>query len=303
MRPALLNSGVERGGHHLGYHALFGDASLAELINATPRECRHLWATGTDFGRLEDNRLAVDANHDGKDILRAVARGRFWVNLTRIDRHDTRVRRVIDDLCQSLARHHPEFNPEHTQASLVISSPHAVIYLHADAPPMVLWQIRGRKRLWVYPVDERILTREHLEDIFADAAHEYLRFDPAFDPSAVQLELGPGQWALWPQNAPHRALGLDELSVSLSTEHFTREGRRKAQVYCANRFLRRRIGYWPRSAPLSGPAALARVAVYQIGRRLFPDPHPPSKRVVPTLRIDPDAPEGCRPLEDSHEAI
>ena len=37
----------------------------------------------------------------------------------------------------------------------------------------------------------------------------------------------------WPQNAPHRVSNLDGLNVSLSTEYFTRQSRRRFQVFVA----------------------------------------------------------------------
>jgi hypothetical protein len=290
------------GRHHLHENPLFSDESLAQIIDAFPRDYLYAWATGTDPERLEENRLALDGGLPGRELLQAVAKGRFWVNITRIDQADSRFRELIRGLYQELARECPGLDPTYAQGSLVISSPNAVVYLHSDAPPMVLWHVRGRKRVWVYPINDRILGREHLEDIFANAAHEYLAFEKSFDDLAESFDLVPGQWASWPQNAPHRVINYDSLNVSISTEHFTRESRWRARVYCANRFLRRKIGYHARSIMPFGPAAIAKVAVHRAARLVGLDREPKQKVIVPTLRVDPHAPEGYTPIQRGAEA-
>ena len=79
----------------------------------------------------------------------------------------------------------PGFSPDASQGTLLLSSPTALVYYHADGTASVLWHIRGRKRIWVYPaLDERYMKRELLEDIFAGVRHEYLPYEPACDEAA-----------------------------------------------------------------------------------------------------------------------
>jgi hypothetical protein len=102
-----------------------------------------------------------------------------------------------------------------------------------------------------------------LEDIFAGVAQEYLPYHPSFDAYARTHVLKPGELACWPQNAPHRITNHDMLNVSLSTVHFTPESRRRARVYCANRFLRTRLRLPVRSTLETGMKAWGKIVVHR----------------------------------------
>jgi Cupin-like domain len=279
--------------HNLHESALFRDESLIELLDRHPRELIYAIKTGDD-PEHEENRLALHDGVCGADLLAAVKRGRFWLNVTRVNRVDPRFRDLIERLYGELAKVVPGFKPQKTQGSLVISSPRAVVYLHADAPPNILWHVRGRKKIWIYPaIDERILPREDLEDILACARHEYLPYRPEFDAVATSYELGPGDMVTWPQNAPHRVTNLDTLNVALSTEHFTARSRARVRVYCANRFLRTRFGYSRLSSRETGPGAIAKTFLHRAARLVgLETDEAAAKEWVPALRVSPDSPTG-----------
>ena len=75
----------------------------------------------------------------------------------------------------SSSRPSARLHPLASRGTLLISSPRALVYYHADGPASALWHIRGRKRIWIYPaLDGRYIQRELLEDIFAGVRHEYL---------------------------------------------------------------------------------------------------------------------------------
>ena len=288
--------------HNLHQSELFTDAALIDLLEHFPRQHLYALTMGTDPTRIE-NRLALHDGVSGADLLRAVKNGRLWLNVTRIDRADRRYRALIDQLYTQLAAQLPGFAPDFSQGTLLISSPQALVYYHADGPASVLWQIRGRKRVWVYPaLDPRYMQREHLEDIFAGVRHEYLPYESAYDEAAVTYDLEPGQWVAWPQNAPHRVTNLDSVNVSLSTEHFTRESRRRARVYVANRFFRERFGLRELSARETGAVAMVKTLVHRVARKAGLD-RLTVKRHMPSLRVDPDAPEGVVALQAAGESM
>jgi hypothetical protein len=279
--------------HNLHQSPLFSDESLIDLLDRHPRDLVYAIATGTDPAHQE-NRLALHDGVSGRGLLDAVKRGRFWLNVTRVNWIDARFRQLIDELYAQLARMVPGFAPQKTQGSVVISSPQAVVYLHADAPPNILWHVRGRKRIWIYPaLDERFLPQQDLEDILASARHEYLPYRAEFDAYAISYDVGPGDLVTWPQNAPHRVTNLDSFNVALSTEHFTTESRARVRLYCANRFLRRQLGLSRLSARETGAGALAKIALHQAARllRLESDPTA-AKQWIPTLRVSPESRNG-----------
>ncbi|HWE24732.1 MAG TPA: cupin-like domain-containing protein [Myxococcales bacterium] len=281
------------GRHNLHESGLFSDESLVDLLDRHPRELVYAITMGDDPARNE-NRLALHDRVSGRDLLEAVKRGRFWLNVTRVNTVDSRFRDLIERLYRGLANAAPGFKPQRVQGSLVISSPHAIVYLHADAPPNILWHVRGRKRIWIYPaLDERFLPRKDLEDILASARHEYLPYRAEFDEHATFYEVGPGDMVTWPQNAPHRVTNLDSFNVALSTEHFTARSRARVRLYCANRFLRNRFGLSRLSNRVSGPGALAKVVVHRAARAMGLEPDPTvAKQWVPTLRVSAESPTG-----------
>jgi hypothetical protein len=285
------------GRHALHENPLFSDESLVALLDSYPRELLFAITMGSDPSR-EENRLAAHDGVSGRELLEAVKRGRLWLNVTRVNLADQRFRALLDQLYGELAQTMPGFRPEHVQGTLLISSPGAMVYYHADGPPNVLWHIRGRKRVWVYPaLDERFLARTDLEDIFAGVRHEYLPYRPEFDAQAVSFDLAPGDFATWPQNAPHRVTNLDSFNVSLSSEYFTAQSRARARVYQANRFLRRRLGFSGLSARETGPGALVKSVVHAAAKRLDLDGVPArAKHRVPSLRVSPGSPLGVADL-------
>jgi len=284
--------------HNLHQSELFTDAALIDLLDHFPRQHLYALATGTDPARIE-NRLALHDGVSGAELLRAVKNGRLWLNVTQVDRADKRYRELIDRLYAQLTAQVPGFSPLASRGTLLISSPRANVYYHADGPASALWHIRGRKRIWIYPaLDERYVQRELLEDIFAGVRHEYLPYESAYEEAAISYELGPGQWATWPQNAPHRVTNLDDVNVSLSTEHFTRQTRRRSQVYLANRFFRMRLGLRRLSTREEGPLALAKTVIHRLARKGGLD-RVSIARHKPTLRVKADAPGGVVALDSA----
>jgi len=286
--------------HNLAGSELFSDESLIDLLDRHPRDLVYAITMGHDPAR-EENRLALHDGVSGRDLLDAVKRGRFWLNVTRVNREDIHFRDLIERLYGELAKAVPGFKPQKAQGSVVISSPHAIVYLHADGPPNILWHVRGRKKIWIYPaLDERFLPRPDLEDILACARHEYLPYRSEFDAHATCYEVAPGDMVTWPQNAPHRVTNLDSFNVALSTEHFTAESRARVRVYSANRFLRNRFGLDRLSNRETGPGALAKTFLHHAARRLGLEAGPaPAKQWVATLRVSPSSPSGVVELSPS----
>lgn len=281
------------GTHHLTNAKLFSDPALIDLLDRFPRERLYAFTMGTDPNRIDENRLVCHDGVSGADLLQAVRKGRLWLNITRVDRADTAYRDLIDRLYAELSALLPGFSPDASQGTLLISSPGAQVYYHADGPASVLWHLRGHKRVWVYPaLDPHYMRRDLLEDIFAGVRHEYLPYDASYDAGAQVFDLSPGQWITWPQNAPHRVVNSDSVNVSLSTEHFTAAGRRRYQVYMANRFFRTQLGRQNLSTRETGALALTKTLVQRSARRLGLHPLEFQKHRPATQRVAADAPHG-----------
>ncbi|MBC7795154.1 MAG: hypothetical protein H7Z43_15725 [Clostridia bacterium] len=251
--------------HGLCDSGAFSDIALAQLLDKHPREHIHALTMGDDPTRPNENlRLAHD-HLSGSALIHAVKHGRLWLNIKHVDEVHEEMRDLVNSLYGSLRRQVDGFAPERTRATLLISSPRALVYYHVDGPPSLLWHLRGKKRIWIYPaLDERFVSRDDLEDIHAGAKHEYVPYQPEFDAYATVIDLDPGQVASWPQNAPHRITNADMFNVSLATEHYTEASRRRARIYRANRFLRRTLHVRAKEACEQGLATMAKVALHRL---------------------------------------
>ena len=282
--------------HQLDQHALFTDTAIAALLDRHPREQVFALSMGTDPTKPEENCLAAHQGLSGAAILQAVKAGRLWLNVKGLHQ-DSQYGELIASLYHSVSEQCAGFHPSAVRGTLLVSSPRALVYYHVDGPPSLLWHVRGKKRVWIYPpLDERLVARELLEDIMAGAAHEYVPYEPSFDSRATVLDLEPGMLVSWPQNASHRITNLDSLNVSISTEHFTPQSRARARVYCANRFLRRTFGLHALSTRERGVGALSKVLLHRLAK-LARLERTQMKQHKPTLRVDPQAPLGCVPLD------
>ncbi len=107
-------------------------------------------------------------------------------------------------------------------------------------PGVVLFHLRGRKRVFVYPGDEAHLPEHCMEQVVARQTTEELPYDRAFEADARVLDLTPGQALTWPVYAPHRVENLDAFCVSLSMEYQTWPSRLRTGALYTNAVLRSR---------------------------------------------------------------
>jgi hypothetical protein len=159
-----------------------------------------------------------------------------------------------------------------------------------------LWQVSGRKRVYVYAPKPPFLTARALEDIALTGFEFKLDYEQAFDQHAQVFELEPGGMLTWPLNSPHRIENHDCLNISITTEHWTDANRRSQKVNLANAILRQHLHWAPRSRSIHGMGYLAKTVLQAAWRR--------SPWAASTQRahrpvefcLSPDAPEGVRDL-------
>jgi hypothetical protein len=136
------------------------------------------------------------------------------------------------------------------------------VYYHADVPGQTLWQVRGTKRVYVYPNTPPFLPQDRIEKIVLGEAHEIsLEYHPSFDKHAEVIDLEAGRMLHWPLNCPHRIVNADCLNVSFTTEHMTAELRNAYAVNYANGLIRRSLGVQNLARPTSGTGLYARLGL------------------------------------------
>jgi hypothetical protein len=251
--------------HTLDKSPLFSTEKLAELIEHYPREHYSLVQTGTK----ESRRLWREGelgNLSGRQVMEAIAGGGLWLNLRNVSGVDSAYRAMLDRMFEEIASHVPGFEAPKHQAGILISSPDAQVYYHADLPGQGLIQIAGRKRVYVYPNAAPFIKPEHLEDIALFDVEVDLPYAAWYDAHARVVELEPGQMLNWPLNAPHRVENLGGVNISMTVSYVNDEIRRAEVVHLANGLLRHRFGYQPRSRNLRGPSYLAKAVMQKLMR-------------------------------------
>lgn len=248
---------------------LFSLGALADLIDAYPRQHYSLMKVGD----RNADKIWLESGGErlkGSDVIREIREGRLWLNLRRANDVDTRYAALLDRMFDEIGGHVADQDgfPERS-LGILISSPDAQVYYHADLPNQSLWQVSGRKRVFVYPSAEPFISGEDLERISLFEVEVDMPYATWYDEHAVVFDLEPGEMLHWPLNAPHRVENLGDLSVSITTEYWSKACSRKYRLNMANGAMRRIFGISPDSDRTTGAGFFAKSvlwsAIYRTG--------------------------------------
>ncbi|MEO8755708.1 MAG: hypothetical protein ABI624_23845 [Casimicrobiaceae bacterium] len=253
--------------HGLHTSPLLSLEAIAELIDRFPREQYSLVSRSEVDGKRFQHEGDFGAL-TGKQVLDWIAAGHLWLNLRHVPLVDKRYGDLLGEAYDEMARRAPGARMFNASLGILISSPHAGATYHCDLPGQALWQIHGRKRIYIYPPEPPFLRVNHLEDIALFGIEEELPYEAGYDASATVVELEPGAMAHWPLNAPHRVENHGMLNISVATEHWADDIERLHKVNLANGILRNRFGWTPRSRAVSGPGYQAKVVLQGVMRRM-----------------------------------
>ncbi len=246
--------------HRLHRDPLFSNEGLAELIDRYPREHYSLMQVGRP-GERRTWREGEIGKVSGDRVIESIAQGRMWLNLRNVSAVDKKFAALREQLFGEIAARVPGFSAFSCTMGILISSPKAEVYYHMDLPGQSLWQIRGKKRVYVYPAEPPFRRDEDLERIALFQVEVDIPYDPAYDAHAQVFEIEGGEMLHWPLNAPHRVENLDCLNISMTTEYWTEPIRRTQMINLANGILRHKLGVTPRSRSIRGPAFWAKAAM------------------------------------------
>ena len=284
--------------HRLQDVGVFDDENLAALLDRHPRRDLGINTMGDDPARRADWQEGRGDNLAGAELLEAAHRGRIWLNVRRVMDHHPDLAELVRALYAELEATCPGLRTFNHSANLLISSPGAQVYYHLDCPANMLWHIRGRKRVWAYPLEAGLVSDETIEGVLCGERSEELDFRSEWDELAAVHDLEPGEMITWPQHTPHRVVNTAGLNVSLSTEHMTPRAVRRNNVYLANRHFRELLGGAWRRTELDGWRPALKELALRVARRIpAAAPRPPQGYKYPvTFEVDLDAPDCVRPL-------
>src|SRR5438552_4054109 len=183
--------------HEMHKSPAFSMDDLAKLIENYPREHYSLVKTGAK-GSSRVWREGDIGNLSGRQVIEAISRGGLWLNMRDVGSVDSRYRKLINRMFAEIAANVPDFVVPNHQAGILISSPDAQVYYHADLPGQGLIQIAGRKRVYVYPNTAPFIRPEHVEDIALFDAEVDLPYAPWYAQHAKVISLQPGHVLHWP---------------------------------------------------------------------------------------------------------
>ena len=275
--------------HRLNETGLFSEQALAELIDRYPEALYNLSTMGSDPANpvWREGHLS---GLPGTEVIEALKNGRIWLNLRQVQDVDVRYARLLESMFAEFEDKVPGLRTFKQNLGILISSPKAQVFYHADIPGQSLWQLAGRKRIYLYPNTEPFLSMRSMESMILGETEEDIPYEPWFDEYAEIYDLKPGQMLHWALNGPHRVVNEDCMNISVTTEHFTDAIRRSYAVHYANGVMRR-FGMNPTTHSIHGPAVYPKMALALAWKKLN---LAKSRQLVRMLdfRPDPNAPLG-----------
>lgn len=270
--------------HALHERAMFSDAGLAATLDAYPRDKLGVFTMGCDPVDWTSWRRGDAGDLSGAQLLEAVEQGRIWLNLRAANAYLADYAALSDEVFADKERN-ARVRTLKRDVGLLISSPNAQVFYHLDTPLVSLWQIRGRKRVWLYPPQAPFVEVAQLERIVLRETAEQFDYAPAWDAGAEVCDLTPGRMVTWKQNAPHRIENGPMVNVSLSLEFMTPRAIARANLIYGNGVLRRRLGIKTAIRDRLDAQGLARIAAARAAKAL--KLQKASERVLPvTFRLD-----------------
>ena len=262
---------IEKGevhSHALVDQGFASDEALAALLDRYPAELFDINLYDYDDEGQARLRTGARGRLSGADLLDAIKQGRLWVNLRSVERGWPELWQAAMAEFDTIQASYPGLKAIRRAGQLILSSPKARVPYHFDAAGVMLFHMRGRKRVFVYPGDELHLPEVAMEQVVARQTTEEVPYTRSFEADAQIVDLEPGQALTWPFYAPHRVENLDRFCVSLSVEFQTWPTRLRNGALYTHAVARAR-GLRPVSTDRLGlPGLAVRWAAAQVLRKL-----------------------------------
>ena len=171
--------------HALHERPMFDDEGLARLLDQYPRDKLGVFTMGEDPKAWTTWRKGSPGNLSGDQLLDAAKSGRIWLNLRQTNDHVAEYAALSDEIFADKEAHVPGLKTFKRDVGMLISSANAQVFYHLDVPLVSLWQLRGRKKVWVYPVADPYIGDPQLERIVLKETAEQFAYDPSWDAGAT----------------------------------------------------------------------------------------------------------------------
>lgn len=227
--------------HELNATGLFSDEALIKLLEKHP--ANEIDVCAMPFPGQERFRTGDFRGADGATLLKIAKTGEIWINLRRAMNLHPEYKAVLDDMYNGISEK-TGVNALNPRGGILISSPRAKVPYHFDKTETILWHIRGKKSLYLYPRTEEFLSNEACENSIINLISDDVPYSEDFEKGVQIFDLEENQGITWPLNSPHRVVN-STFCVSVTTEYSTSESLRKNANMFLNATLRGRFGLNP----------------------------------------------------------
>jgi len=246
--------------HSLVEQGFATDKALAAVLDRYPAGLFDINLYDYDDEGQVSLRTGARGRLNGAELLAAIQQGRLWVNLRSVETGWPELWASAMEEFGKVQAAYPGLRAVKNAGQLILSSPKARVPYHFDPAGVVLFHLRGRKRIFVYPGDEAHLAEADMEQVVSRQTTEELPYGRAFEANAQVVDLEPGQALTWPIYAPHRVENLDRFCVSLSMDFQTWPSRLRNGALFTNAVLRSRGGRPRMTDRMATPELAARWA-------------------------------------------
>lgn len=233
--------------HALTGHSLFSLDALADLASRIrPQDIEYNRGDLPLSLRHEDvppNGLSV------ADTIRGIERNGSWMVLKNVEQDDA-YRSLLDDCRAGVETAIAPLTGRmlRREAFAFLSSPNSVTPLHFDPEHNLLLQLRGTKRVTVFPVGDTAIAPAPVHEAFhRGLQHRNLSANVDFSEEGRCFDLTPGLGVHIPLMSPHFVRNGDDVSISFSITWRSAHSDRMADAHGLNALLRS-AGVQPRPA-------------------------------------------------------
>lgn len=275
--------------HDLSVTGLFSDEALAKLLDLHPNHLLDVCSIGKANHPKYPGRFRTGDFRDcgGKDLIAAAKEGWIWINMREAMNIHPEYHEALKKMYGSIADS-TGFKAYNPKGGILITSPIARTPYHFDKTEVILWHIRGRKRAFVYPLEQKYISDEIFEQTMINPIDDDLPYEPEFDAGAKIFDLQEGQAITWPLNSPHRVEN-DSFCVSVTTEYSTRESGMKNAAMIANATFREKFGHSSKYSEQGKASRLVRSAFGRTLKKVGVAAKADMKDIV-SFKIDPSVP-------------
>ncbi len=276
--------------HRINETNLFTDEALLTLLGTHPSHLMDVCSMSEENDPTNPNRFLTGDFRDAspETILAAAKAGRIWINLRKAMNIHPKYKVLLSKMYGEIA-HNTKKKAYKANGGILISSPISQTPYHFDKTETILWHVRGKKRVYVYPLTQKFISDKAFEDTIIKSITDDIPYSTEFEKDAIIIDLEDDQAATWPLNSPHR-VDNSEFCVSITTEYTTHASSLKNAGMIANATLRDKFGI---SSNWSEEKPPTKVAKFVLGKVIKATTTLQDKNVetdMVSFKLDPSVP-------------